>query len=216
MRDRQMAWGLLRLFGDRSGKLEPDLVSLRKGNEARTDPLRILDSDSFSAINRVLRGMPGYKHSQFVPTGRNGEALADGSINVDLEEMPFPADSFDIIMTSDVMEHVLRDDRAHEEIFRCLAPGGTYLFTVPYDPTLSGHRRLTQLAGDTYFILERHIHGDPHSASGIIAHRIYGGPLSQDLQAFGYSVRFEMVDCPANGIFGGDLFFARKDDQGRV
>jgi Methyltransferase domain len=209
MRDRQLASGLLEIIAKRVGQTEDDLRAFRKNPRGT---LRILDTDSFSSINRTLRGLPGYVHSQFLPGKRNGETIADGSVIVDLEAIPFPDATFDVILTSDVMEHVVDDAQAHREIFRCLAPLGTYLFTIPYDPSMVGHKQLTQRTGQgsNYFILEKHIHGDPHATSGIIAHKLYGRQLLDDLSGIGYSVRFEPIDRPANGIYGGDLFFAGK------
>jgi SAM-dependent methyltransferase len=212
MRDRQIADGLLRVLAQRSGKAAPDLRALRTRHHAESGVLRILDTDAFSAVNRILRGMPGYVCSQYRPDKPNGSALADGSIVLNLEAIPFPADSFDVILTSDVMEHVFNDTLAHREILRCLAPQGTYIFTVPFDPCIFGHRRLTQPSGHgrSYFLLERHIHGDPHASSGIIAHRIYGQQLLEDMKDLGYTIRFENIDRPEAGIFGGDLFVATK------
>lgn len=209
MRDRQIARGLLREIGHRLGKPEESLATLRGSS---TGSLRILDTDSFSAINRILRGMVGYRHSQFRPDRRNGEVLDDGSINVNLLEIPSSVGPFDIIITSDVMEHVVDDARAHREIYRCLGPGGTYLFTVPYDPCLLGTRKLTQSSGEPElrFLLDKQIHGDPHSGSGIFAHRIYGQQLFDDLAQIGFEVTFESIEDPAHGIFGGDLFTAVK------
>lgn len=210
MRDRQLAHGLLQVIASRLGQTEADLRAFRQNPRG---PLRILDSDSFSPLNRILRGLPGYVHSQFIPGRRNGETLADGSVIVNLEDIPFPEASFDVILSSDVMEHVADDGQAHREIFRCLAPQGSYLCTIPYDPSLWGHRQLTQRTGASggYFILDRQVHGDPHANSGIIAHRIYGRQVFDDLRAIGYTVRFDQIDKPANGIFGGDLFVATKE-----
>lgn len=209
MRDRQMATGLLMLVEASSGRLFRDLAALRLDPAAT---LRILDTDSFSSLNRVLRGMPGYVHSQFRPAGRNGERLPDGSVNADLLDLPFPDGSFDVVMTSDVMEHVPEDQRAHREILRVLVTRGSYLFTVPYDPTLQGTRQLTCAAGGTErFVLEKHVHGDPHAASGILAHRIYGQQIFTDLRDIGYHPRFLVLDRPSDGIFGGDLFIATRE-----
>ena len=189
------------------GKPEDSLVNLRG---SPIGAIRILDTDSFSAINRILRGMLGYSHSQFRPDRRNGDVLEDGSININLREFPPNVGAFDIIITSDVMEHVDDDEQAHREIHRCLSSGGAYLFTVPYDPCLLGTRKLTQSTGEPElrFILDKQIHGDPHSGSGILAHRIYGRQLLTDLAQVGYEVTFESIEDPAHGIFGGYLFTA--------
>jgi hypothetical protein len=209
MRDRQIAFGLLRVIAERLGRTEANLRALRL---ASFNTLRILDTDSFSPINRVLRGLPGYKYSQFRPDLPNGAIMPDGSLNANLLDMPFGAGSFEVIITSDVMEHIADDERAHREIFRCLAPGGAYVFTVPYDPCLMVNRQLTQDSGSSNapFFLDKHVHGDPHSGSGIIAHRIYGQQLMTDLSKMGYETRFESIRSPTMGIFGGDLFIASK------
>lgn len=211
MRDRQLAHGLLQVIRERLGQDAPDLASYRR---EPSGTLRILDSDSFSPINRVLRGLPGYTHSQFVPGRANGDRLPDGSVVVDLERIPFPDASFDVVLTSDVMEHVADDDAAHRSIFRALDRGGVYLFTIPYDPSMAGNRVLTVRTGASgsasHLFLDRHVHGDPHSDSGIVAHRIYGRQLLDDLAGIGYQAAFQTIDAPGQGIYGGDLFVARK------
>lgn len=132
MRDRQMAHGLLLVIRERLGQDFPDLAAF-----SADSPLRIHDSDSFSPINRVLRGRAGYVHTQFDPVHTNGDTLSDGSVMVDLERIPFPESSFDVVLTSDVMEHVTDDESAHSSISRVLATGGSYIFTVPYAPVRS-------------------------------------------------------------------------------
>jgi SAM-dependent methyltransferase len=51
----------------------------------------------------------------------NGDALA----------LPFPDDTFDRVIASEVLEHVSDDQRSLDEIFRVLKPGGTLAATVP-------------------------------------------------------------------------------------
>ena len=51
----------------------------------------------------------------------NGDALA----------LPFPSNTFDRIIASEVLEHVTDDQVALDEIFRVLKPGGTLAATVP-------------------------------------------------------------------------------------
>src|SRR5712691_1081865 len=47
------------------------------------------------------------------------------------EELPFDADSFDIILLNEVIEHVDDDRRAISEAFRVLAPGGHIVVYAP-------------------------------------------------------------------------------------
>ena len=51
--------------------------------------------------------------------------------NGDALRLPFPDDTFDRVIASEVLEHVSDDQIALEEIFRVLKPGGTLAATVP-------------------------------------------------------------------------------------
>lgn len=47
------------------------------------------------------------------------------------EQLPFPTDSFDLILSHEVLEHVQDDRKAIEEIVRTLRPGGRLVLFVP-------------------------------------------------------------------------------------
>jgi SAM-dependent methyltransferase len=49
----------------------------------------------------------------------------------DATAMPFPDDSFDIVIAAEVMEHIPADQRALAEVARVLRPGGIAAVTVP-------------------------------------------------------------------------------------
>jgi ubiquinone/menaquinone biosynthesis C-methylase UbiE len=72
----------------------------------------------------------------------------------DVCALPFPDASFDLVLATDIIEHVDADDRALAEIYRVLKPGGTALITVPAFQSLWGlqdevsqHRRRYRKAG---------------------------------------------------------------------
>ena len=79
---------------------------------------------------------------------------SDGDVICDAHDLPFESESFDGVITTAVMEHVLSPDTVAAEIVRVLTPGGFVYSEVPflqavhegaYDFTrfsLSGHRRL--------------------------------------------------------------------------
>jgi SAM-dependent methyltransferase len=64
---------------------------------------------------------------------RTGEAyqLADEVICGAGEYLPFPANSFDLILSHEVLEHVQDDEKAVREIVRTLRPGGRLALFVP-------------------------------------------------------------------------------------
>jgi len=56
----------------------------------------------------------------------------------DVRALPIPDQSVDMVIATDVVEHVDDDQRAVSEIYRVLRPGGIVLFTVPAFPSLWG------------------------------------------------------------------------------
>ncbi len=59
--------------------------------------------------------------------------LADCRVTCNLAETSLPASAFDIVVTSEVLEHMLDLDQTLKEVHRILKAGGKYLITVPYD-----------------------------------------------------------------------------------
>jgi SAM-dependent methyltransferase len=56
----------------------------------------------------------------------------------DARALPLADRSVDLVIATDVVEHVEDDQRAVSEIYRVLRPGGIVLFTVPAFPSLWG------------------------------------------------------------------------------
>ncbi len=70
----------------------------------------------------------------FTAMGTAGEAPEGTSattVNGDGTRLPFPDDTFDRIICSEVMEHIPDDHAAARELARVLKPGGTIAVTVP-------------------------------------------------------------------------------------
>ena len=71
-----------------------------------------------------------YISTQYYPEQPFG-SIVSGSRNEDLEKQTFGDESFDIVITQDVMEHVYEPVKAFKEIARTLKKGGAHIFTVP-------------------------------------------------------------------------------------
>lgn len=63
--------------------------------------------------------------------GEIPEARFVGGLLGDATQLPFAADSFDRVITSEVLEHIQADTAAISELVRVLKPGGTFAATVP-------------------------------------------------------------------------------------
>jgi GT2 family glycosyltransferase/2-polyprenyl-3-methyl-5-hydroxy-6-metoxy-1,4-benzoquinol methylase len=144
-----------------------------------------------------------------------GKKLGSNLTNQNLEALTFRDNSFDIVITSDVMEHVRLDDQAHQEIRRVLKPGGIYLFTVPH----FRHQQQTffQVAvkdpldpTKDVFLTEKEYHGDANAKDGkVLSYRAYGTELDKTLHKLGFTVDYCKTDYPEMGIMNTELFYCQ-------
>jgi SAM-dependent methyltransferase len=153
--------------------------------------------------------------STYRPQSRFGLRLGKNFTNQNLEQLTFADNTFDIVITSDVMEHVRLDKLAHQEIRRVLKPGGIYLFTVPHfrDSKETLHRVAVidpaNPAGDQ-FLMEPEYHGDSNSQSGrALSYRAYGTELDGYLRSLGFDVDYCRSDFPEIGVMNTELFYCR-------
>ena len=206
MRDRTVAAGLLDVMAERFGVEVETILELAPRLPAE---VRVLDTDANGRIGRLLEQHPGCVLSLFQPEHPNGATLPGGALNVDLERMPFPDRRFDVIITTEVMEHVRYLETAHREIARCLSDGGTYLFTVPYDASLEQTWQLIDPQTDQELVHPPHMHGDPGLRDeGIKSYRVFGQDIITEMRGAGLNCSFVPMERPENGIFSGDLFIA--------
>jgi SAM-dependent methyltransferase len=158
--------------------------------------------------------------SQFKPQKPKGAVLRKGVTNQNLECLTFDDASLDIVITSDVMEHVRLDDLAHREIYRVLRPGGIYIFTVPHDRSWDKTLVRVQVTDPTnptsdVHVLEPEYHGDTNSDDdcGVLAYRTYGRDLETTLAGLGFEVTYLREDIPEQGILNTELYYCRKRQQ---
>lgn len=220
-RYRSIARGILRAFDELRGVKASSITALASARF--TQPLRVYDTqrpfryDTCAyAIPDLLRRCPSVdlQLSIHKPQQPAGMVLGTGVTNQNLERLTFDDASFDVIITSDVMEHVRLDDRAHREIRRVLAPGGVYLFTVPHfrDRTTVQRVEIVDPADPSrdVYVMEKEYHGDANSEGHrALAYRAYGTDLDETLQALGFAVSYEKVDVAASAIMNTELFYCR-------
>lgn len=102
--------------------------------------LRILEFGLKGPFVPRLRSLAGYRQAYFFEGVVVGEARR-GVRCEDIRETTFADESFDLVITSDVMEHVAGWRQAVAEIARLLAPGGAHVFTVPLSWPLRSESR---------------------------------------------------------------------------
>jgi len=137
--------------------------------------LKIHESSPMGPASRKLRReAPAYSASQYLlPDVPRGSVVGNVTCQ-DLEALSFADNSFDLFITQDVLEHVLRPELAVKEIARVTGPGGAHVFTVPIH---RGRRTLVRAIPAGSGIEHLHpprYHGNPVDPNGSLVVREWG------------------------------------------
>lgn len=114
-----------------------------------------------------------------------------------VEALTFPDQSFDLVTSTDVFEHVENDARGFREIARVLKPGGQFIFTVPFNehaPTLIRGKRADD--GSLVHLETPEYHGDPMRGMAVYTWRTYGTDIVERMQRGGLTGCVNMVATP--------------------
>ncbi len=95
--------------------------------------LRVAEINRIDGLHEALHRLPNLAFSDFQPQAAPG-AIVDGVRSEDLTRLTYPDASFDLVLTSESLEHVPDLAAALAEIRRVLAPGGRHIFTIPVLP----------------------------------------------------------------------------------
>lgn len=145
-----------------------------------------------------------------------GSIDARGIRNESLTALSFEEDQFDHIMTFDVLEHVPDYRHALAECLRCLKPGGTLMFSVPFARSSPTNivRAKVDARGEVEHILPPEYHGDPvNPGDGCLCFYHFGWELLDELRNLGFEDVTALHYWSADfGYLGGEqsVFFATK------
>ena len=172
-------------------------------------------SPSGPASEKIRQQCPEYLESQYFPDLLSGSSH-NGVRCENLEKMSIADEEFDLVITQDVFEHVMRPDLAFSEICRILKPGGAHIFTVPlYRGTRSVTRATTTPEGIRH-LQEPVYHSNPVDKSGSLVTIDWGDDIT-DFIASASGMETAVFSCRDNhlGIDGEfrEVFVSRKGDH---
>lgn len=104
---------------------------------------RMLDIGSSCGANLAMLREMGFAHAEGMDTMQESvdfcleRGLSPMHLG-DVQSLPFAKEQFDMVMATDILEHVDDDHRAMAEIHRVLTPGGMGLITTPAFEFLRG------------------------------------------------------------------------------
>ncbi len=118
-----------------------------------------------------------YIGSHFYPDKPFGR-MVDGWRNENIESTTFENESFDLVLSLDVTEHVFNPGAMFKDIYRTLKPEGVYISTFPIRKyQVESAKQLAKLRDDGEAELLRHpaeYHGNPIDGKGALVTWDYG------------------------------------------
>jgi len=142
-------------------------------------------TDFFTSAKRVLHIAPEYCFIKPFKKLKNLDYVtADlispwADVKMDVQNIPFPDCSFDVVICNHVLEHVDDDRKALSELLRVMKPGGFGIFQVPLESSIE--QTLEDKSINTPELREKHYKQRDHL-------RLYGKDYGKRLREVGFDV----------------------------
>ena len=175
-------------------------------NRPKPDSGNLQKRSCFIGISVKLRQQcNAYTGSHYFPSEPIG-TIVNGWRNEDIQAQSFAAESFDLVVSLDVTEHVFSPQLMFSEIFRTLKSGGLYISTFPIRKALV--EPTTQLAilledGSIEHLKKPEYHGNPIDGKGALVTWDYGYDIHKRISEWAPFAVEIMRFCDArHGIIG--------------
>ena len=181
MRERVTAAAILAVFGRARAASLNDL-----SKDEYFSTLSIYEPGVSGANRKFLGKLPNYRNSFYWDDGIPG-IETNGVRHEDLMNLTFADSSFDLVVTSDIFEHIRKPWTAFAEVHRVLKDGGAHIFSIPLRvpaPRRTTSRVDTSTAADIH-IIEPHFHGDGRGGKSLV-YTDFGSDVLDELSAIGF------------------------------
>lgn len=162
-----------------------------------------------------LRQAGRYEQSFYDPDLPSGTPRADGFVCQDLMAMAFTDASFDLVVTSDIFEHVRKPFLAFAEIRRILKPGGLHIWTVPIGlpPPEKTRARVDTSGPEDRLLLEPVYHGSGTDGLSLV-YTDFGRDIGRLLAGLGLPTQVVLHVAGEDNHVAGVTFVSVRDDEG--
>jgi len=170
------------------------------------EQIRIYNTEASRALHDIMiSNNPNLYHcSEYLGENYKSGETIKGVVHQDLMKTSYENNYFDLVLTSDVLEHVPDPWKAFEEIYRILKHGGRHVFTVPfYQDRCSGERRAyIDSNGNIIHEKEPIYHIDPLRPEGAFVFMIFSIDMLAKLEEIGFKTFMYKLHSVFDGIFG--------------
>ena len=173
--------------------------------------LKIYNAESAGPIHNILKQHPGYTYSEFSQEKSSGSMASNGARYEDLQALSFADNSFDLVITQDVFEHIRKPMMAWQEVRRVLKLGGLHIFTIPCSKRIPTIPRVEVSGEEDIFILPKVYHGEP--SQDRLLYNNFGNDLAGMIDDLGFTTQVfwhDNLDREQFRIYAGCVFVTRK------
>jgi len=125
--------------------------------------------------------------SEYVREDSPPGMIVDGLRHEDAQQLSFDDETFSVVVSCEVFEHIPDPDRALREVRRVLKPAGELLLTVPFYPQQAASVRRAGIEnGHIVHHLPAAYHGNPMSDQGSLVFSEYGWDILDRMRAAGF------------------------------
>ncbi len=145
----------------------------------------IYETQAVGPIHSYLSNLPKYICSEFFDNIPLGSLNEDGIRCEDIEDLSFPDNFFDIIITQDVFEHIKNPSKGFTEIKRVLKYDGYHIFTIPFHEGRKSLVRVKKDGSKNIFSMPPVYHLDPLKETGSLVYTDFGKDIIDYLKSLG-------------------------------
>jgi len=182
LRIRRLGAVLMQTLAEISGISSKSFVELLRNEEFRR--LRVAEINACGALHLYLEDHPNLYYSEWLSDAKPGE-VHDGVRCEDLQCLTYPDNYFDIILTSETLEHLPDPDRAWREIYRTLKGGGCHIFTIPIVPSQRDTIQRARIVGGRREDLLEPAYHSPWGREDVFVYTDFGTDVVEKLNAIG-------------------------------
>ena len=161
-RKRQIVEVLLKFAENFSG------IRMSKISDLKKTSIKIFNTEIGDPLDKRLSEV--LSHSNYIAATFYGNkyksgSMANGCLIQDLKRTSFPDEFFDVVITSEVMEHISSPYEAFKEIYRITKLGGSHIFSAPFyqEKYEDEVREIEDENGENIFFKEKIFHADPNN-----------------------------------------------------
>ena len=164
LRYREQARLILKFFSRENSEHLAELV-----HESEFQNLKIYEPGLIGPFRNLFNKLPGYCNSYFWEDVQPGEFRENIQCQ-DLINLTYEDNSFDLVLSSDIFEHVRKPFAGFQEINRVLKPGGFHIFSIPSQRPMPSKTvfRVDTSGPEDVFVLPRHYHSAPMGGKSLV------------------------------------------------